>query len=262
MKHASITRGRGPGFKLAYKLVIGACLQVVGMGLGLFLADSPAAWVAAAARASQMALWAGYVAGLVGMLLLIGLLTLACRHQAQHKPVASSQWVAIAAMAENRAIGNAGALPWHLPEDFEHFKRTTMGHVLLGREHWVISRSLESADQARVFASLEAALAEKTDKTVFIAGGQEVYAQALPYCEAVILTQVKGQYDGDSFMPSFEAQFPKKERFGGGIYKRCFPLTLPLIDTHDHEATPDDFPFPYPQLPVCRGAYGLHKHPE
>jgi dihydrofolate reductase len=235
MKHASITRGRGPGFKLAYKLawlllllsVIGACLQVVGMGLGLFLADSPAAWVAAAARASQMALWAGYVAGLVGMLLLIGLLTLACRHQAQHKPVASSQWVAIAAMAENRAIGNAGALPWHLPEDFEHFKRTTMGHVLLmgrktwesigqkplpGREHWVISRSLESADQARVFASLEAALAEKTDKTVFIAGGQEVYAQALPYCEAVILTQVKGQYDGDSFMPSFEAQFPKKER--------------------------------------------------
>ena len=38
---------------------------------------------------------------------------------------------AIAAMAENRVIGNAGAIPWHLPDDFKWFKKTTMGQTLL-----------------------------------------------------------------------------------------------------------------------------------
>ena len=66
---------------------------------------------------------------------------------------------AIVAMAENRVIGHAGAIPWHLPEDFKFFKATTMGHAIVmgrktyesigrplpGRENIVLSRTMPVA---------------------------------------------------------------------------------------------------------------------
>lgn len=136
-------------------------------------------------------------------------------------------WVAIAAMAENRAIGNKGAIPWHLPADFKFFRETTTGHVLLmGRKTWdsigrplpkretvVISQSTAAIAGATVFPSLEAML-EQFDpqgRTIYVAGGQTIYRQTLACCSQVLLTQVKGVFKADTYFPTFEESFTQRE---------------------------------------------------
>ena len=136
-------------------------------------------------------------------------------------------WVAIAAMAENRAIGIDGHLPWRIREEFQHFKDTTKGHILLmgrrtweelgqeplpGREAWVVSRSLGPADNAVVIPSVEAALALPTGgRTVFVSGGSGIYAAGMPYCSEVLLSIIPGHYEADTFFPPFEDGFPVVE---------------------------------------------------
>ena len=111
---------------------------------------------------------------------------------------------AIAAMSLNRVIGSAPTrIPWHLPKDFEWFKQTTMGHVLVmgrktfesigrplpGREMIVLTRSAEPIPGVRTIGDLDA-LDQENDfggRTIFICGGAEVYAQALgnvPTCSS------------------------------------------------------------------------------
>ena len=92
-------------------------------------------------------------------------------------------------------IGADGGIPWHLPEDFAHFKATTLGHTLVmgratyesigrplpGRTTIVVTRDPEwSADGVLVAHSLEEALALAGDAEVFVAGGAAVYEAALP----------------------------------------------------------------------------------
>ena len=76
---------------------------------------------------------------------------------------------AIAAMAENRVIGNGNKIPWHLPDDFKWFKAKTMGHILImgrktfesigrplpGRETIILSQSGCRAPGTRTVESLE-----------------------------------------------------------------------------------------------------------
>jgi len=128
---------------------------------------------------------------------------------------------AIAAMAENRVIGRGHRIPWHLPEDFSWFKRTTMGHVLVmgrktfesigrplpGRKTIVLSRSGWSHPTVRVVSALEAVDAASEACEVFICGGAEVYRQALPFCSDLYLTRVKRVVEGDVFFPEFENRF-------------------------------------------------------
>ncbi|MCX8089876.1 MAG: dihydrofolate reductase [Verrucomicrobiae bacterium] len=128
---------------------------------------------------------------------------------------------AIAAMSLNRVIGANGRIPWHLPEDFRWFKAVTTGHVLVmgrktfesigrplpGRETLVLSRSAFSHPGVRTITSLNEARALTAERRVFICGGAEVYAQALPFCSELYLTLVKRVVDGDAFFPPFEDQF-------------------------------------------------------
>jgi dihydrofolate reductase len=129
---------------------------------------------------------------------------------------------AIAAMAENRVIGRGGRIPWHLPDDFRFFKRTTLGHVLVmgrktfesigrplpGRDTIVLTRSGWSHPGVRTAASLDALpLAPDDPRLVFICGGAEVYAQVLPQCSDLYLTHVHRTVEGDTFFPLFEGQF-------------------------------------------------------
>lgn len=130
-------------------------------------------------------------------------------------------------MGKNRVIGNKGGIPWHLPEDFRFFKKTTLGHVLLmGRKTWdsigrplpgrqtlVISRNVKAIEGATVFPSIEAVLEsfDPQGRTVFVAGGQEIYTQALPYCAQLLITRVRGAFEGDTFFPEFENDFPEGE---------------------------------------------------
>jgi dihydrofolate reductase len=132
---------------------------------------------------------------------------------------------AIAAMAENRVIGNGDTIPWHLPEDFKFFKQTTMGHVLLmgrktfesigrplpGRETVILSRSGFSHDGVKTVSSLDALDCSGELRTVFVCGGAEIYQQMLPDCSDLYLTHVKRTVEGDAFFPEFEHLFEPVE---------------------------------------------------
>ena len=136
-------------------------------------------------------------------------------------PAATFQ--AIAAMSLNRVIGNKNNIPWHLPEDFKWFKKTTMGHVLLmgrktfnsigrplpGRDTVVLTRNPESIIGIPTFSSIEAF--EQADafqkRKIFICGGAEIYSQTLEKCSYLFLTLVKQKIDGDTFFPNYESLF-------------------------------------------------------
>lgn len=134
-------------------------------------------------------------------------------------------WIAIAAMAENRAIGLAGAIPWHLPEDFKWFKKTTMGHTLVmgrrtfasigrplpGRKTIVLTRSDVPIPGVETAHSPEDLPAPAPGGRIFVCGGEEIYRLLLPRCDEVYLTLVKGSFEGDRFLPPFESEFTLEE---------------------------------------------------
>jgi dihydrofolate reductase len=128
----------------------------------------------------------------------------------------------IAAVDERGGMGRDGGLPWHLSDDLKNFKRVTMGHHLImgrrtfesiqkeleGRELIVLSRDEEywakGADAAR---SLEEALAiasEAGEEEVFVIGGREVFAQAIPMADRFYLTQVQAKVSADTKFPEFD----------------------------------------------------------
>ena len=120
---------------------------------------------------------------------------------------------AIAAMSLNRVIGSADTIPWDLPKDFEWFKQTTMGHVL------VMGRSAEPIPGVRTIGDLDA-LDQENDfggRTIFICGGAEVYAQALGQCSDLFLTLVKREVKGDAFFPEFEPMFDAGEMLSQSV---------------------------------------------
>lgn len=134
-------------------------------------------------------------------------------------------WIAIAAMAENRVIGNGPNIPWHLPEDFKWFKEKTMGQIIVmgrktfesigrplpKRENIVITRQAIEYPGVKVLASLEALDTLSTDKQIIICGGAEIYRQALPHCSDLFMTHVKGTFEGDILFPPFEDNFKAEE---------------------------------------------------
>lgn len=140
-------------------------------------------------------------------------------------PSSSRPWKAIAAMSENRVIGNAGKIPWHLPEDFKWVKACTqgqaiamgrktfesMGRPLPKRENIVISRTVEAIPGCVVLPSLEALRDYRSEREIWIFGGAEIYRQALPWIGELYLTVVYGEYPGDALFPSFESHFGPPE---------------------------------------------------
>ena len=128
----------------------------------------------------------------------------------------------VAALDRNRAIGRGNAMPWHLPDDFRHFKALTLGKPILmgrktadslgralpGRTNLVLTRSgrvpfdgmrpVASVDEA-----LQAASAEGADELCVI-GGAEVYALTLAQADVLHLTHINAEVDGaDAFFPAF-----------------------------------------------------------
>jgi dihydrofolate reductase len=124
----------------------------------------------------------------------------------------------IVARARNGAIGKDNGMPWHLPADLAHFKRTTLGRpVIMGRRTWEsIGRALPGrrnivvsrtpgwrAPGAEVVGSLDEAwrAAEGADEA-FVIGGAQLYAEALPVADRIYLTDIVGEVDGDAFFPT------------------------------------------------------------
>jgi dihydrofolate reductase len=132
-------------------------------------------------------------------------------------------FTAIAAMSLNRVIGHGNKIPWHLPDDFKWFKKMTTGHVVVmgrktfesigkplpNRETIVVSRSGFSFPGVRTVASLDE-IAENA-RQIFICGGGQIYAEALPRCSDIYLTLVKREVEGDAFFPPFESDFTLRE---------------------------------------------------
>ncbi len=130
----------------------------------------------------------------------------------------------IYARSRNNVIGVNGDLPWHLPEDLAHFKRTTLGQpVIMGRVTWesipekfrplpgrtnvVVSRQTGfSAPGAQVVGSLQDAIdLFPADDVVWLIGGAQLYAQAMPLAQQLVITEIDADYEGDAFAPAIDA---------------------------------------------------------
>ena len=136
----------------------------------------------------------------------------------------------VAAMGKNREIGLAGQMPWHLPAELQHFKRTTMGKtIVMGRKTWqAIGRPLPGrqnivitrnprfrAEGADVSNALSAALEIARNEEIMVIGGGELYALALPLAQSMVLTMIDIEPQADTWFPEWNPEDWKKtnERF-------------------------------------------------
>jgi dihydrofolate reductase len=129
----------------------------------------------------------------------------------------------VAAVARNGVIGVDGGLPWHLPDELRLFKATTLGHVLVmgrrtyesvgrplpGRTTVVVTRQPDwgaDDDSVAVAHSVPEALelAAGLDDEVFVVGGAQVYAEALPVADRLALTFVDSEPEGDTVFPDVD----------------------------------------------------------
>ncbi|WP_119154671.1 dihydrofolate reductase [Caldimonas tepidiphila] len=137
-------------------------------------------------------------------------------------PAARPVVALIAAVARNGVIGRDNALLWHLPEDMKHFRRVTLGcPVIMGRRTWdslpdafrplprrrniVVTRNPQwQAPGAEAAHSIEAALAlVAQEPRVFVIGGAQLYAEALPRADELVLTELDRDFDGDAAFPAW-----------------------------------------------------------
>jgi len=148
----------------------------------------------------------------------------------------------IYARARNGVIGKDGTLPWHLPEDLQHFKRLTMGcPVIMGRKTWdslppkfrplpgrtniVITRDAgwKAAAGAERAASLPEALALCAHHSqAWVIGGAQIYAQALALADTAEITEIDADFEGDAFAPELGAPWKQVARephvSAGGVH--------------------------------------------
>ncbi|WP_462389572.1 dihydrofolate reductase [Acidovorax sp. Q11] len=137
----------------------------------------------------------------------------------------------IYARAANGVIGRDNQLPWHLPEDMAHFKQLTQGcPVVMGRKTWdslsprfrplpgrtniVVTRQADwQADGAQRAASLADALAPwDAGQMVWVIGGAQIYAEALPLADCVEVTEIDKNFDGDAYAPTLGAAWVESAR--------------------------------------------------
>jgi dihydrofolate reductase len=126
----------------------------------------------------------------------------------------------IAAFDRRRAIGRAGSMPWHLPDDLKRFKQLTLGKPVLmgrktaesigralpGRRNLVLTRAASAPyPEQEVVSSLDAAMALSGDQELMVIGGGEVYALALPRATRLYLTLIDAACaDADTFFPDVD----------------------------------------------------------
>lgn len=127
----------------------------------------------------------------------------------------------ICAIAQNRAIGKNNQLLWHIPEDFERFRKLTSGHVVvmgentfksLGsplpeRTNVVVTNHFDfQAEGTIICYSVAEALKkarEAEKEEVFIIGGGQIYRQTIGLADKLYLTVVEGNFDADTFFPDY-----------------------------------------------------------
>lgn len=133
----------------------------------------------------------------------------------------------IAALSEDYVIANNDGIPWHIPEDLEHYKRTIEGHltvcgrktyevtpVVQGRESVVVTSQEDydtESENAYVANSIDEAvtMVEKIadeEEVVYVIGGESIYSAFLKYADEMVLSHVHGEYEGDIKFPRFNEE--------------------------------------------------------
>lgn len=125
----------------------------------------------------------------------------------------------IVAMDKNRLIGKNNDLPWHLPADLKYFKEVTTGHKIImgrktfesigkplpGRENIILtSNPSYSVEGCTVYHSIEQCLDRIHSDQVaqfFVIGGSVVFQEFLPYVSRLYITEIEGEFDGDTYFP-------------------------------------------------------------
>ncbi len=137
----------------------------------------------------------------------------------------------IYARAANGVIGINGTLPWHLPEDLAHFKRTTLGGpVIMGRKTWdslppkfrplpgrtniVVTRQPDWSETGAQRASdlREALQLCEQAADVWVIGGAQLYALAEPLAHSAVVTEIEQNFEGDAFAPTLGAAWHETAR--------------------------------------------------
>ena len=143
------------------------------------------------------------------------------------------------AQARHRVIGFKGSMPWHLPEDLAYLKRMTLGSfVVMGRKTWdsippkfrplpgrtnvVITRQLDWRADGAVPANniLEALsicehisiILDPSPEQVWVIGGAQIYAEALPLANRILVTEIDSDFEGDAFAPELGADWQETAR--------------------------------------------------
>ena len=156
----------------------------------------------------------------------------------------------IYARSSNHCIGKDGGIPWHLPDDFAHFKKTTMGKpIIMGRKTYedhqsalpgrlniVVTRqqNYQVVEGIEVVSSLDAAIkrASEASNEIFIIGGVEFFTLGYAIADTVYETIIEADIDGDAFLPAFdysdweselldEHPIDDKHKFAFKFYKHC-----------------------------------------
>ena len=130
----------------------------------------------------------------------------------------------IAAVADNNCIGINNKIPWNLPEDFQYFKKMTLGKTCLmgqmtfesilgylgkplpGRQTAVVSRNLnfKVPQDVRLYNDLDKAFAELKNEDVFVCGGASIYKQTINRVDALYITEIHIKPEGDVFFPEID----------------------------------------------------------
>lgn len=139
------------------------------------------------------------------------------------------KWKIIAAMDENRLIGRENRLPWRIPEDIAWYQSQTDGHLMVmgrktfegikrrpkGSRYLVLSDTVKAYDASEgdvtVIESVESLLSLPLEGEGWICGGGLIYEAMLPHASELLLTEVKGSFQGDTYFPEFEHMFYPKE---------------------------------------------------
>jgi dihydrofolate reductase len=137
----------------------------------------------------------------------------------------------IYAQAANGVIGRDNTIPWKLPEDMAHFRQRTMGHpVIMGRRTWdslppkfrpLPGRMNIVVTRQPAWVSPGAARASTLDEALalcdgvgeaWVIGGAEIYRQALPFADEVVVTEIGADFDGDAYAPHLGAEWREVAR--------------------------------------------------
>lgn len=133
------------------------------------------------------------------------------------------------------AIGYQNRLPWHLPNDLQFFKRTTMGHTMLmgrktfesmgkrllpGRKTVVLTEQLNYGNEIEgltVVHSVEEALQLAEKQSLMVIGGSAVFEALLPYADRIVRTFIEAEFEADTYMPDIDTARWQREAVEEGV---------------------------------------------